>query len=144
MKLPCFLQPRVLKHAVLAAVSPRFTTKFPKEPYEPSERFRGRPRYHEDGCIACGACASVCPTGAIDMESKACDAFREDEEGPDRWCRYARMGLVPPAICPTSFECFRCEVDQRFQSSQPLHPVLHQKLKNQKERETPKRRGGTK
>ena len=67
MRLPAFMQPRILKQAVLAVFSPAFTTRFPAEPYEPQESFRGRPRYDVDGCIGCGACAQVCPPKCIDV-----------------------------------------------------------------------------
>ncbi len=66
MKKPCLLQGRVLAH-VLKAVTSRFTTRFPVGEYEPIERFRGRPRYDEDECIGCGACANVCPAKCIDV-----------------------------------------------------------------------------
>jgi len=67
MRKPAFMQPRILKQALNAAFSPAFTTKFPAEPYEPQESFRGRPRYNAEGCIACGACAQVCPPKCIDV-----------------------------------------------------------------------------
>lgn len=67
MKKPMFLQPRVLKQAILAAFSPAFTTKFPGRPFEPQDAFRGRPRYNEEGCIGCGACAEVCPPKCIEV-----------------------------------------------------------------------------
>ena len=67
MKLPAFLQPRVLAQALRAVLSPRFTTRFPAEPFEPVETFRGRPRFDETGCIGCGACAEVCPAKCIDL-----------------------------------------------------------------------------
>lgn len=67
MRKPAFLQPRILKQAVISALSPAFTTKFPAEPFEPQESFRGRPRYHDAGCIGCGACAQVCPSKCIDV-----------------------------------------------------------------------------
>jgi hydrogenase-4 component H len=67
MKLPAFLQPRVLKQAIRAALSPPFTTRYPFEPFEPVDAYRGRPRFDEDGCIGCGACAEVCPPKCIDV-----------------------------------------------------------------------------
>ena len=67
MKLPSFLQPRILNQAIKAVVSPPFTTKYPFEPYEPQDSFRGRPRFDESECIGCGACAQVCPPKCIDV-----------------------------------------------------------------------------
>jgi hydrogenase-4 component H len=32
------------------------------------KRFRGKPVYDNDGCIACGACALVCPARAIEVK----------------------------------------------------------------------------
>jgi len=67
MKLPCLLQVRILKLALKSLFSRPFTTGFPREPYEPIPQFRGRPRYHEEDCIGCGACAEVCPSKCIDV-----------------------------------------------------------------------------
>lgn len=67
MKLPCLFQPRILKQAFTALFSRPFTTRFPAEPYEPVDAFRGRPRFDGDGCIGCGACAQVCPAKCIDV-----------------------------------------------------------------------------
>jgi len=61
------MQPRILKQAVLAVFSPAFTTRFPAEPYEPQEAFRGRPRFDADNCTGCGACAQVCPPKCIEV-----------------------------------------------------------------------------
>jgi hydrogenase-4 component H len=61
------LQPRILKLALKSFFSRPFTTRFPYEPYEPIPQFRGRPRYHKDDCIGCGACAEVCPSPCIDV-----------------------------------------------------------------------------
>ena len=33
----------------------------------PFQRFRGRPEFHEQDCIGCGACVQVCPSGALSM-----------------------------------------------------------------------------
>ncbi len=67
MRLPAFLQPRVLQQALRAVFSPPFTTPFPNAPFEPVASFRGRPRFDPDGCIGCGACAQVCPPKCIDV-----------------------------------------------------------------------------
>ena len=67
MKLPAFMQPRVLKQAVSAVFSPAFTTRFPAEPFIPQDSYRGRPRFNAGECIGCGACAQVCPSKCIDV-----------------------------------------------------------------------------
>jgi len=67
MKLPCLFQFRILKLAITSLFSRPFTTRFPAVPYEPIPQFRGRPRYHKDDCIGCGARAEVCPADAIDV-----------------------------------------------------------------------------
>ena len=67
MRLPSFLQPRILGQVLRALLSPPFTTKFPDEAFQPIESFRGRPRFDEAGCIGCGACAEVCPPKCIDV-----------------------------------------------------------------------------
>ena len=57
MRLPAILQPRVLREALRSLFSRPFTTRFPAEPFVPDEAFRGRPRFVEEGCVGCGACA---------------------------------------------------------------------------------------
>jgi predicted molibdopterin-dependent oxidoreductase YjgC len=77
-----------------------------------------------DACIGCGACAAVCPTDAIDMESIKV-AKLKGKPASDRPCRYAMMGLMNGAVCPNNYECAKCEVDQRFlDASYPEHPIF--------------------
>lgn len=71
MKLPCLLQVRILKLALKSLFSRPYTTAFPSGEYEPQADFRGRPRYSEEDCIGCGACAEVCPADCIDMVDDA-------------------------------------------------------------------------
>lgn len=59
---------RELKEAIRALIKGPYTSKFPREPHRPYERFRGRPEYHEEDCVGCGACFQVCPAKAIEME----------------------------------------------------------------------------
>ncbi|MBM4241003.1 MAG: 4Fe-4S dicluster domain-containing protein [Euryarchaeota archaeon] len=48
-----------------------FTWKYPFEPIEVPEGFRGKPEYDEENCIGCGACAAVCPAEAITVTEDA-------------------------------------------------------------------------
>jgi len=59
---------RELIEAVKSLVSRPYTSAFPKKPHEPAKRFRGKPEYSDEGCIACGACSLVCPARAIEVK----------------------------------------------------------------------------
>lgn len=69
---------RELKEAIRAVITGPYTSKFPAEPHEPPDGFRGRPKYNPDSCIGCGACAEVCPALAIHVIDKP------DEDPPTR------------------------------------------------------------
>ena len=67
MRLPGILQGRVLKEAFTALFKGPYTLPFPKEPSIAHERYRGKPKYDEEGCVGCGACAEVCPANDIQV-----------------------------------------------------------------------------
>lgn len=58
---------RELKQAIKAIVKGPYTTKFPKVPHTPPEKFRGRPKFYDEDCVGCIACAEVCPAEAIEV-----------------------------------------------------------------------------
>ena len=59
---------RELKEAIKALIKGPYTSRFPYEPHRPYERFRGRPYFHEEDCMGCGACSQVCPARAIELK----------------------------------------------------------------------------
>jgi len=65
MRLPKL---RELKEAITAIIKGPCTTKYPFKPHSPAKRFRGKPVYSNDGCVACAACALVCPARAIEVK----------------------------------------------------------------------------
>jgi len=74
-------------------------------------------------CIACGACAYVCPTGHMTMEALATDYIRRHEASP-RQCRWSRLGVVSHLDCFNDFECYHCEIDQRMEERFGTHPAF--------------------
>ncbi len=65
MRLPKL---RELKEAITAIIKGPCTTKYPFKPHEPAKRFRGRPVFSNEGCIACAACSLVCPARVIEVK----------------------------------------------------------------------------
>ena len=57
---------RELIEAINALIRGPYTTKYPAKPHEPPKRYRGKPKYSNEGCIACTACYLVCPARAIE------------------------------------------------------------------------------
>jgi bidirectional [NiFe] hydrogenase diaphorase subunit len=74
-------------------------------------------------CIACGACAWICPTDHITVDAEKLESFRS-LPGKDRLCRYSLMGLLEGAICANSFRCWKCEVEQQFVEQLDTHPIF--------------------
>ncbi len=66
---------RELIEAITALIKGPYTSDFPRTPHEPAKGFRGKPEYSNEGCIACAACALVCPMRAIEFR----DVVTEDK-----------------------------------------------------------------
>ncbi|MBU1090883.1 MAG: 4Fe-4S dicluster domain-containing protein [Candidatus Omnitrophica bacterium] len=64
---------RELREAIKALIKGPYTAGFPFEAHTPFEKFRGKPYFHEEDCIGCGACSQVCPARAIEFEDKIID-----------------------------------------------------------------------
>ncbi len=77
-----------------------------------------------DRCVACGACESVCPTGAVRMEMDRIRKIKRSETGTRRHCRYMRLGLVDFMVCSNGYECWRCEFDQAMEDRFGMHPAF--------------------
>lgn len=58
---------RELKEAIKSVFSKPYTTKYPYVSHTPPPKFRGKPEPNQEECIACGACAEVCPARAIEV-----------------------------------------------------------------------------
>ncbi|HSB07804.1 MAG TPA: 2Fe-2S iron-sulfur cluster-binding protein [Thermodesulfobacteriota bacterium] len=86
-----------------------------------------------DSCVACGACESICPTGAVRMEMDRIRKIKRSDTGTRRYCRYMRLGLVDFMVCSNGFECWRCEVDQTVEDRFGRHPALALKPAKSKE-----------
>ncbi|MBI5502602.1 MAG: (2Fe-2S)-binding protein [Deltaproteobacteria bacterium] len=81
----------------------------------------GRP---SAACVGCGACDWICPTGILRHQATASAEFRR-LPGEDRLCRYARLGVVPGALCALSYDCRRCDVEAAMRARfGPEHPAI--------------------
>jgi len=56
---------REIKEAVISLLTPAYTSKYPKEPHVPFEKYRGKPVVDDANCVGCETCANVCPPNAI-------------------------------------------------------------------------------
>ncbi|MBN1913751.1 MAG: 4Fe-4S binding protein [Candidatus Omnitrophica bacterium] len=61
---------RELKEAIRALIKGPYTQRFPYVAHKPFDSFRGKPEFHEEDCVGCGACAQVCPARAIEMKDE--------------------------------------------------------------------------
>jgi hypothetical protein len=55
-------------------------------------------------------------------------------EGGEHPCRYTLMGFLSDAVCSLNYECFRCEIDQKFRAEAHTHPMLAGKQPRRKAR----------
>lgn len=58
---------RELVEAIRALIKGPYTSSFPFKPHTPEKGYRGKPEYHDDECVGCGACSEACTTGCIKM-----------------------------------------------------------------------------
>ena len=60
---------------------PKFTRQYPEERWTPPASFRGRPVLVEENsverCVACGLCARVCPSLAIEVQGSETELLKE-------------------------------------------------------------------
>lgn len=75
------LKVRELWEAVKVLIRGPYTMQFPAGGADPDPapfpRFRGKAKFYETGCVACGACAQVCPSGAIVLTDDVKSAKRK-------------------------------------------------------------------
>ena len=80
---------RELKEAITAMIKKPYTSDFPAKPHHPAKRFRGKPEYSNEGCIACTACEQSCPTGTIEYH----------DQGRQRIFSYSHYQCICCAAC---------------------------------------------
>jgi formate hydrogenlyase subunit 6/NADH:ubiquinone oxidoreductase subunit I len=67
---------REIREALVSFFSAPYTTKFPAQPFNPSDQYRGFPRYQEQICVGCGTCVQVCPSDAITLHDDKIEKVR--------------------------------------------------------------------
>ncbi len=67
---------REIKEALTSFFSAPLTTKFPAVPETTDPAYRGRVKFDAGSCVGCGACAQVCPSGAISILDNAALGIR--------------------------------------------------------------------
>ncbi len=88
---------RELKEAVTSLLKGPYTHPFPRQPTPIPDNIRGKPVYHAEKCIGCGACREVCPARAIELL----------EEEPAVGRRVRRL-VIHHDNCIFCGECVRC------------------------------------
>ena len=91
---------RELREAVTSVVHRPYTASFPAEPTPLPKAIRGRPTYHPEECIGCGACAEVCPARAIEV--------RDERAAGGEGGAPVRRLILHYDICVFCGECARC------------------------------------
>ncbi|WON78637.1 formate hydrogenlyase complex iron-sulfur subunit [Serratia sp. UGAL515B_01] len=74
------------------------TTAYPAQPLEVDPNFRGKPEYHPQQCIACGACTNACPSNALTMTT-------DTTSGTLRWQLFLGRCIFCARceeVCPTT------------------------------------------
>ena len=61
---------RELAEAIKAVVKGPYTTRFPAVPSPAFPAYRGQGQFDENECVACGGCARICPSGAIEVRDE--------------------------------------------------------------------------
>jgi NADH-quinone oxidoreductase subunit I len=79
MYIPQIVQGLVI--TISQMFKPKFTRQYPEERWNPPDSFRGRPVLVEENnverCVACGLCARVCPSLAIEVQGSESEYWKE-------------------------------------------------------------------